>query len=335
MNYAFEKVAEYVYPKKKFEKKDIDFMYLFFDNGDYVSLHGSEVVDIQLKLYDRLVWGERGVCPVAESGFIKLKVNKKNKAIYDGVFLYNAKKYRNDRKGYIEHRCVQEGGISSVRLFDENNWYDTICGSIVAEMDDEFLVLKFISQPSFGSSENANNIIFLNNISKSLIDSINLDFENCEDFTIYKNEILDIQLQFEKELVWGAGDLFRSIKSGFIKIKFDKTIDYRRTNFLGYYRKITLKKLEKRLCWYGIQSTHAICHLYVDYNYAGFGSRRRECIEVEDIRSDEELERIEKLEEEGDYSFDEYIGGYCKKQKDGTIIITFGKNSEVLLKKLS
>lgn len=335
MNYTFEKVAEYVYHKKKFEKKDIDFMYLFFDNGDYVSLHGSEVVDIQLKLYDRLVWGERGVCPVAESGFIKLKVNKKNKAIYDGVFLYNAKEYRNDRKGYIEHRCVQEGGISSVRLFDENNWHDTICGSIVAETDGEFLVLKFLSQQCFGSSESDKNIIYLNNISKSLIDSINLDFENCEDFTIYKNEILDIQLQFEKELVWGGGDLFRNIKSGFIKIKFDKTIDYRRTHFLDYQKATTLKKLEKRLCWHGIQSTHDICHLYVDYNYAGFGSNREECIEVEDIRLDEELEKMFKLEEESGCGFADFIGGYCKKQRDGTIIITFGKNAEALLEKLS
>lgn len=325
---------EYIYPKKKFEKKDINFLYLFFDNGDYISLHGSEVIDIKVNLYDRLVWREQGASPVAESGFLKLKVNKKNKAIYNEVFLYNAKEYRRDRKGYIEQRCIREGGIKCVRLFDENNWHNTIYGNIVGETDGEFLVLKFLSQPNFGSADSDKHIIFLNDVSKSLIQSIDLDFENCEDFTIYKNEIQDIQLQFEKELVWGSGDLFRNLKAGFIKLRFDKEVDYRRIHFLDD-GKIKLKKLEKRLCWKGAQSVHDICHLYIAYDYVGFGALRTECIEVEDIRSSEELERIEKLEDEGDYSFAEYVGGYCRKQKDGTILITFGKNAEELLKKLS
>ena len=89
------------------------------------------------------------------------------------------------------------------------------------------------------------------------------------------------------------------------------------------------------MCWKGIQSDHDICHLYVTYDYQGYFSRRTECIETRDIRSDEELERIEKMEETGDYLFYEYIGGYCKKQTDGSIIITFGKNAEAQLKKLS
>ncbi|MDE7181923.1 MAG: hypothetical protein K2O41_02670, partial [Clostridia bacterium] len=117
-------------------------------------------------------------------------------------------------------------------------------------------------------------------------------------------------------------------------LKFDNEIYYRRTHFIDD-GKVTLKKLEKRLCWKGAQSDHDICHLYIDYKYIGFGSRHTECIEVRDIRTDEELERIEKLVDEGDYELDEYISGYCRKQDDGTIIITFGKNSEALLKKLN
>lgn len=325
---------KYIYPKKKFNKKDIDFMYLFFDNGDYFSLHGSEVVDLKLNLYDRLVWGERAICPVVESGYIKLDVKKRNKSIYHGHFLYNAKEYRGNRKTYIENRCVREGGISHIRLFNENNWHDTLYGNITAETEGEFLILKFLPQEKYGSAGGENHVILLNGIGKTIVESIDLDFENCESFYIYKNEIQDMQLQFEEELVWGGGDLFRNIKSGFIKLKLDKTITYRRTHFLDD-DKVTIKKLEKRLLWKKIQSDHDICHLYINFKYAGFGSYRTECVEIEDIRHDEELERLEKLEEEGKIVFFDYIGGYCKKQKDGTIIITFGKNAEELMEKVS
>lgn len=327
-------MSKYTYPKKKFAKKDVEFMYLFFDNGDYFSLHGSEVVDLKLNLYDRLVWGERGVCSVVESGYIKLDVKKRNKAIYDGYFLYNVKEYRGDRKNYIENRCASEGGISHVRLFDENNWHDTLNGNITAEMEGEFLILKFLPQEKFGPADGENHVILLNEIGKSIIKSIDLDFENCESFYIYKNEIQDMQLQFEEELVWGGGDLFRNLKCGFIKIKFDKSITYRRANFLDN-DKVTIRKLEKRLLWRKMQSDHDICHLYIDFDYAGFGSDRTECVEIEDIRPDEEFERLQKLEDEGVYSFDYFIGGYCKKQEDGTILITFGKNAGKLLEKVS
>ena len=45
---------KYTYPKKEFDKKDVNFMYVFFDNGDYISINGSEVVELEIRLYDRL-----------------------------------------------------------------------------------------------------------------------------------------------------------------------------------------------------------------------------------------------------------------------------------------
>ncbi len=59
---------EYTYPKKKFKKNDINHLYVYFDNGDFISLNGSELIDLKINLYDRLIWSGRGVCPVAESG---------------------------------------------------------------------------------------------------------------------------------------------------------------------------------------------------------------------------------------------------------------------------
>ncbi len=160
---------------------------------------------------------------------IKLKVDQTNHSLYHDVFLYNAEEYNRNRKTYIENRCVNEGGIKSVRLFNENNWHDTIYGNIVRELKDGFLILKFLNQPNLGSSSDEKHEVRLNSISKSIIRSIDLDFENCEGFTIYDEEISEIQLEFEKELVWGGGELHRSLKSGFIKFKFNKTFPKRRT----------------------------------------------------------------------------------------------------------
>ena len=322
---------EYLYPKKKFKKQDIDLIYLYFDNGDYLSLYGSEIADVRLKLYDRLIWGGRGACPVAQSGYIKLKIGKINEN-HESAFLYNAEQYAKDRKSYIENRCVKEGGIKCVSLFDKDNWQNNIYGNIGASADGEFLTLQFYGVAGGGSSDGDKCAIYLNDISKSLIKSINLDFENCEDFTVYNSEIEDIDLRFERELAWGSDELFRKIESGFIKLKLDKDIDFRRTEFLGHHKSKTLKELEKRLCPNSDISTHDICHLYIEYDYSGFGARRVECVEIEDIRSDEQLERVEKLEEEGDGGFEDFIGGYCKKCDDGTYVILFGKNAEEFIK---
>lgn len=325
------KKHEYVYPKKNFEKDDVGVMRLFFDNGDYLSFRGGEIADMRLKLYDRLVAGERGFCTVAESGYIKLKVSRKDDIDYPDEFLYNSEEYRKDRKSYIEKRCVNEGGIKFIRLFDEDNRHDTIYGNIAAAMDGGFLVLTFSGIENFGSSDGDENVILLNDISKAKIVSINLDFENCEDFSVYFREIVDINLQFAHELEWDAGDLYRRVKSGFIKIRLDKMPDYRKVCFLGCKKSPGIKQLEKRLCWDKGICSHDICHLYIEYYYAGTGSRKVECVEVEDIRSDEEFELNERLEAEGGCEFEDFIGGYCKKCDDGTIMIAFGKNAEEIL----
>lgn len=48
-------------------------------------------------------------------------------------------------------------------------------------------------------------------------------------------------------------------------------------------------------------------------------------MEIGDIRPKEELDRLEKAEEEGDGYLD-YVGGYCQRQSDGSIKIMFGKS---------
>ena len=73
---------------------------------------------------------------------------------------------------------------------------------------------------------------------------------------------------------------------------------------------------------------HDICHLYIEYNYVGGGFYKKECIEINDIRSDEEFEEIEKWEEREDHEFMPYfIGGYAEKVDKNTLLITFGKSA--------
>ena len=110
----------FTYPKIKYNKKDVRYMYMFFDNGDYLIVKGMEIVDISINVYDKLIWHGQGVSPVAESGFIKLKVINKNSCSFSRGFLYNSGEYRKGRKQYIERRCCEEY-VKEVWLFDENN----------------------------------------------------------------------------------------------------------------------------------------------------------------------------------------------------------------------
>ena len=83
----------YKIKKKQFKKQDIEFMRIFFDNGDYLPISKAEILDISVRLYDQLIWENKSVCPVVESGFIKLNLLKKAKADYSSAFLYNLKDY--------------------------------------------------------------------------------------------------------------------------------------------------------------------------------------------------------------------------------------------------
>lgn len=168
--------------------------------------------------------------------------------------------------------------------------------------------------------------MYLNSIKKSLIRNIKLDFENCETFTVYSDEIREIHLNLKQELSWSSHDYCRVVKDGYMVLKFDDDTGYRQMNFLDDYNgKVSRKELERRLCGKKGSAIHDICHLYVNYLYSGFGTRGCECLEIEDIKSDEELEKLEMLEEKTGIEHYYFEGGKCKRQADGTILITFGK----------
>ena len=65
---------EYFYPKKKFERKDISKVLVFFKNGDFFEIRKNEIVEVSLNFYDKLIWNFQEASLVAESGFVKLRI---------------------------------------------------------------------------------------------------------------------------------------------------------------------------------------------------------------------------------------------------------------------
>ena len=326
--------TEFTYPKRKYDKKDIQYMYLFFDNGDYVSIGGEEIVDLSVNVYDKLVWHGKGVSPVAAGGFVKLKVGNTGKYPYNQAFLYDYARYKLNRKRYIEQRCISEY-LTEMWFFDELNWHNVVKGTIKAKMEGEYLILEFLPHPLMGSASGEVHSVNLGAIERKNIRSIDLDFENCESFDIYNNEILEMKLDLDEQLDWGAGDLYRVVRGGYMRIKLDENYIPRRNHMFNYFfdnKKMKNKDYEQRLCGKKGRCEHDLCHLYISYLHVGCGHMFTECVEISDIRPDEELDRIY---EEDDRLVPDYIGGHCAKLQDGSIVIAFGVNSETTVNRLS
>ena len=248
---------EYFHPKKKFERKNISKGYIFFKNGDFLEIYKNEFVEVSLNFYDNLIWNFREASPVVESGFIKLRIQNR-KSTHESHFLYNPKEYSKDRKEYIEKRLVEEGLIERICIFDENNWHDTLFGDAHAELEGDYLFIRYQPNHLYGSCASENNTINLGAVKKSVIEKINLDFENCESFAIYKEEIVDMQLNFSEGLVCNSSGFARAIRDGFIKVKFNPDISWRKTNLANEWQGKKTKgiaSLEKRLVWKNKRST--------------------------------------------------------------------------------
>lgn len=322
---------KYIFPKMQYLKNDTKSLYIFFDNGDYLQIKCAEIINISINVYDKLIRSHHGFNPVVESGYLKLKICNKPAFTHTSHFLYNESDFLKNRKNYIENRCINEGGITEIWLFNENNWHKVLHCKAQAKKEDDFLIINFLQQPEMGSYKDSNNYINFGNFEKKDINNIDLDFENCESFVVYQDEIKEMNLIFDNKLIW-VDDLYRKAIGGYIKIKLDK--DYFRENSLfDKDKKLKIKDFEQRLCGKKGEDIHDICHLYIDYNHAGYGSSSTECIEIDDVKSDEEIKKLEKLEE-NDEGYYQYEGGFCKKLPDSSIIIAFGANAKETVKKL-
>ena len=304
--------CEYFCKKKTLIANGVEEAQIFFLNGDFFTLTKKEILEVSIKFYDELCVGERGFCAVAKSGFLKCKINGKNHR--GNQLLYEDKEYGKDIKTYLENRCVKEGGIRYMRLFDENHWYVPFYCIANARMEDDFLIFEFQEQVGYAAAESEYHTIRARAITKETVEKIDLDFENCVGIEIFQEEIQEMQLNFEKELEWSSFSFTRKLRNGFIRLKFNKNITWRKSNVCWTSERDTLTKIKNRLCGKG-RSEIDICHLYITYNYAGYCMELEECVEVDDIRSAREIEEDEWI----------YISGYAEMQKDGSIMIVFGK----------
>jgi hypothetical protein len=317
--------TEYTYPKEKLKQQNIKAMKIFFYDGNYVTLDGEEVAEESLHFYDRMMWESDGLHPVAESGEIKLRVRRKDTCKVYGVFLHDMAEYEKNRKSYIENRCVKEGRIKSIEIYsDEPYRCVKIFGDVVAEKEGRDLLLKFRPNPVFGGSDGENCVAKLHPLDKQTIEYIDLIFENCERYTVYRNEIEEIALTFRRELK-GEGSAFcRNIEGGTLKLKFDPSVNNRDVRLFSEKGKDTeVSELEERLCGKDGASIHDVCLLSIGYTFFA----DVECLTTNDIRG----ERPEGFDKESGafyYPMD-YESGVCKKLADGTLVIAFGE-TEIL-----
>ena len=304
--------CEYFCEKKTLIANGVEEAQIFFLNGDFFTLTKKEILEVSIKFYDELCAGERGFCAVAKSGFLKCKINgKKHRG---NQLLYEDKEYGKDIKTYLENRCVKEGGIRYMRLFDENHWHVPFYCIADARMEDDLLIFEFQEQVGFAAADSEYHTVRARAIKKEAVEKIDLDFENCDGIEIFQEEIQEMQLNFEKELEWSSSSFTRKLRNGFIRLKFNKNITWRKSNVCWTSERDALTEIKNRLCGKG-RSEIDICHLYITYDYAGYCMKLEECVEVDDIRPDRELEEDEW----------NYISGYAEMQKDGSIMIVFGK----------
>lgn len=311
----------YYCPKLKYLKNKEKYMYLFFDNGDFLEIKYTEIIDFSFRVYDKLVRSYQGYNPVAKSGYVKLRICNKHAFVNTDHRVYNEGLFRKNRKEYIENRCVSESRITEIWLFDENSWHKVLHCEAKGKIDGDFLIIEILEQPQMGDFESDKHCVSVGDLKKEDIHHIDLDFENCESFYVYQDEIEEINVEFDNCLEWGAEDFYRKVIGGYLKIKLNE--NYNRYNAL-FERNKKLKNLdfEKRLCGKNGEDIHDICHLYVCYDQI-CGTQREECIEVDDIKT-----------EESKRNFWSYESGYCKKLQDGSIMIAFGKDAKTQIDNL-
>lgn len=312
---------KYIYPKKQIDKNEINHLLLVFDNGDYLEIKGSELINLKINTYDRLVKNNKGFCSVAQSGFLKLNICNKQSFKNSSHSLHNPEMFHKNRKAYIEYRCINENGIKQIILSDRNNWWSIFNVCINPKLDNGYLILDIIEQPWMGGFESKNYFVNVGEIKKENISKIGLDFENCEHFDIYNSEILDIDLKFNKKLHWNGVDLCRVLDEGILRIKLDKYIQ--RHSFLSNNaKKLSTKNFEHRLCG-TYRNECDICNLYIDYYDYSYSE---ECVNVDDI-NDYDEEKFAEFDY-GEYDDCRFISGYCKMLKDKSILIAFGKTAK-------
>ncbi len=304
---------KYVCNKRKFSKSKIDFIWVFFSNGDFFSLDKKELSSIEVDFYDRLVYSPDGILPVASGGFIEFKIRKQETEIYNLRVLHDEKNYRKNRKTYIENRLTSSDQITKIAFFDNNNWSFPILGNFLGKKANGNIRLEILPNPVYGENDSSKHFIFLPDLNRKEIFKIMLDFENCDGFTIFQSEIVSLNLIINENLQVDSHCFCREIVGGSMKIKIKKGSNEAREVFLySYSPQLPEESLYDRLCsgekWIEID----LCNLYVDFANPFHSLLKTECFPIKEIRKNTTS-----------YGF---VSGWARMTKNKVVEIRFCKN---------
>ena len=329
----------YTYTCKKVTPnvKEVSEAGIYFRNGDFFRVAKSEILDLKVEYYDKLVSAERGFIPYARGGLLKLKLSEKKKKDYD-FLLCDAESLKRGRKEHLERRCLEDAPYYFA-FFDENNWHRSFFADTVVSLEGDELIFTFVENVTMGSYESAHHTVNIRALKKNSLRKIHLDFENCDGINVYEDEIQEVCLNFKKELYY-ASEYLREVSGGYIRIKFNKEFvaPHYYENVYDYEKKPSIKKLEERIVGKG-ESEIDICHLYVTYLRGGSSFYLEECIctpTLEEADADEKItadspKKLPDISENDEYyneEYEPYVSGYAKRDKDGSILIVFGKPLE-------
>lgn len=387
---------EYRVEKKNFKIEDIEYLVLYFDDGDVVWIFNEDIEKFKLKFYDRLVFGEQGYCPFVESGEIVFDIKKRiycedddsydedgewddenewdedgldeewdetldnpsdtearsdGKSAEDGVnfeedisddFRYPSSSCRHDgtyigdmesnladMRAFIKKRFFSVGSIVKISV-NCDDFHLLVFGNIVAEERGEKIVLRFFPKAKYEPSDGDEYTVETEDVDPEDLHRIGLVFENCDDFTVYSREIVNLKLEMKDRLVQWSEEYIRMVDSGYMTVKVDNHglksrygIDGREIDFSGRYTARTYRQiLKERLLGNRKKQVHIICCLALGYFQNGKGS---EYVAIDEIKSDEEVEYLIEKEDNDCHQHYFFEGGYCENLGKGRIGISFGK----------
>ena len=319
---------EYTVPKYIPKRQEIKEIELFMDNGDRIIIPKRELMDMSLKLYDRLVYVDGALRCVAAEGFFRLHIPERLSPPRDATYIVNKKAFNLNRKKYLEERLCSEGCISKIILSCKNDRCLHLYGLFTAEIDSDDLLLR-VRDTFRGSFDGDRHTVMLPPVTKKMIGKIELGFENGEYFSIDKTELGEIQLKLSPELWSERGRFGRTVVSGSLCFTPDKHI-YDRS--VGLYFKMRggkklIRRIRKRVCGNSGEKIHDVVCLTIHYDQSIFGRNLCEHLYIRDRRGEEEVDRLLAHEEET--GIEEYFfeGGYAMLL-DKEIYLTFGEDSQ-------
>ncbi len=248
---------------------------------------------------------------------------------YDATYVGDMESYLADKRAYIKKRLLSAGSIVKISV-NCDDFHLHVFGNVSAEERGEKIVLRFFPKAKYEPSDGDEHTVETEDVELEDLSRIGLVFENCDDFTVYNHEIVNLKLEMKDRLVPYAEEYIRIVDSGYMTVKVDNHglksrygIDSRGIDFMGRYISRTYRQiLKENLLGNRKKQVHIICYLELGYFQNGKGS---EYIAIDEIKSDEEVEYLIEKEDNDCHQHYFFEGGYCENLGKGRIGISFGK----------